>query len=358
MESKSIIYQSVTRFVQGPGALDELGAQVQALGAKGQACVLLDPGVRFLQERIAVSLGSHQVPYFVQEFDGNLSIRHVDRLAAELKGREHPSVFIGVGSGKAIDLSKMLAHRLETRNVVVATASATDAAPSHAAVGVDEKGHILAESYATSPDVVLVDSEIIARAPVRLFVAGMGDAISKKFELETAVALGESNCFGGRRPYFIDSLATTLHETLLAKGRQAKASVEQGRLSDEVEQVITACVLLSTLVWENGGLAGAHSIANILFNSAYCRGALHGEQVAVGLLMLLSLQGKGGDFATIRSFYDQVGLPRKPSSLDAALKQRSKMREIAEGVQKRWVKHHITFTADQIIGAMEELEAR
>jgi glycerol dehydrogenase len=357
MDRKSIVYQSVAKFVQGPDILEELGAHVRALGTQGKACVLLDSGVGFLRERIAGSLSSHQVAHSVQEFDGDLSWRHVDQLAAELSARERPAVFIGVGSGKVIDLSKMLARRLRGRNVVVATASATDAAPSHAAVGVDEKGHILAESYDASPDLVLVDSRIIARAPVRLFVAGIGDAISKKVELETAVALGEANCFGGRRPFFIDAMAAALHETLLAKGRRAVASVTNGRLSEEVEEVITACVLLSTLVWENGGLAGAHSIANVLFNSGYCPEALHGEQVAVGFLVLLALQGKREDLEAMRSFYDSVGLPRKLSALGPALREGSKAREIAEGVQRRWVKHNITFSADRISAAMQELEA-
>jgi glycerol dehydrogenase len=356
MNRKSVIYQSVPKFVQGQGILDSLGAHVRSLADKGKAYVLLDRGVHSLQERIASSLAASEVPHVVREFDGNLALRHIDRLAAEIDSSEHPSVFIGVGSGKTIDLSKMLARRLGARNVVVATSSATDAAPSHAAVGVDEQGHIQAESYDVSPDLVLVDSEVIARAPVRLFAAGIGDAISKKYELETAVQLGESNVFGGRRPYFIDSMAATLHETLLQKGRQAKESVAHGRLSDEVEEVITACILLSTLVWENGGLAGAHSIANVLFNSGYCREALHGEHVAVGLLLHLTLQGKKADFAAIRSFYQDVELPRKLSALGSALAERSKAREIAEGIHQRWAKHHIAFSADQISAAIEELE--
>jgi glycerol dehydrogenase len=358
VNGKYIIYQSVPKFVQGPGVLDSLGAHVRAFADKSRACVLLDRGVRSLRERIASSLASNQIPHVVQEFDGNLSLKHIDRLAAEINSREQPSVFIGVGSGRTIDLSKMLAHRVGARNIVVATSSATDAAPSHAAVGVDEQGHIQAESYDLSPDLVLVDSEVIAKAPVRLFVAGIGDAISKKYELETAVALGESNCFGGQRPYFIDSMAAALHETLLQKGRQAKESVAQGRLCDEVEEVITACVLLSTLVWENGGLAGAHSIANVLFNSGYCREALHGEHVAVGLLLHLALQGKEADLTAIRSFYEEVDLPRRLSGLGSALAKRSQAREIAEGIHQRWAKHHIVFSVDQISAAIEELEKR
>jgi glycerol dehydrogenase len=356
MDRNYVIYQSVPKFVQGPGALDSLGAHVRGFADKGQAWVLLDPGVRSLRARIAGSLAASQIPHVVQEFDGNLSLQHIDQLAAEIDSRGRPSIFIGVGSGKTIDLSKMLARRLGARNIVVATSSATDAAPSHAAVGVDERGHIQAESYDVSPDLVLVDSEVIAKAPARLLVAGFGDAISKKYELENAVALGESNCFGGRRPYFIDSMAAALHETLMRKGRQAKESVARGRLGEEVEEVITACVLLSTLVWENGGLAGAHSIANVLFNSGYCREALHGEQVAVGLLLHLALQRKGVDLAALRSFYEDVELPRKLSALGSVLAKRDKAREIAEGIHQRWAKHHIDFSVDQIGAAIEELE--
>lgn len=356
MDRSAIVYQSVPRFIQGPGQIDSIGGHLAALCPGGRACLLLDPGVRFLRPRLEASLRAGRVPCAIVEFDGDLSLRHVDELAARLQAEERPAVFVGVGSGKAIDLSKMLARRAGARNVVMPTASATDAAPSHAAVGVDERGHIQAESCGRSPDLVLVDSEVIAAAPVRLFAAGIGDAVSKRYELETAVALGEANAFGGRRPYFIDPLAAALHRTLIEKGPPARDSVAQGRLDEPVEEVITACVLLSTLVWENGGLAGAHSIANVLFNSGLCREALHGEQVAFGLLVQLALQGRGGDLQAHRAFYREVGLPGRISALGPALAGRDRVRGVAEGIHQRWKKHRLDFTPERIFEAIMELE--
>lgn len=351
-----IIYRSAPWFLQGPGLIDSLGERLRELCRGGRACLLLDPGVRFLRPRLAASLAAGGVPATIHEFDGDLSLRHVDELAARLQAEERPAVYVGVGSGKAIDLSKMLARRSGARNAVVATASATDAAPSHAAVGVDERGHIQAESCRRAPDLVLVDSAVIAAAPVRLFVAGIGDAVSKRFELETAAALGEPNAFGGRRPFFISPLAEVLHRTLLEKGRPAAASVAQGRLNEAVEEVITACVLLSTLVWENGGLAGAHSIANVLFNGGDCRGSLHGEQVAFGLLVQLAVQGREADLRAHRAFYREIGLPDRASALEPALAERERVSALAEGIHQRWKKHRLEFPPGRILEAILELE--
>ncbi len=364
MSQKLMIYRSVPEFIQGPGVLNLIGEQAALLSSGRPVYVLLDPCVRFLQKRIESSLAGQDVSFEITLFDGNLNLGHVERLAGKIEARLSPSVYIGVGSGKTIDLSKMLARRSGTRNVIVATASATDAASSHAAVGVDDRGHVKARNYDAAPDLVLVDSEVIAKAPVRLFVAGIGDALSKKHELETAVALGEHNFFGADRPYFIDSLAVLLYDTLLTRGRAARAKVEQGMLSEEVEQVITACVLLSTLVWENGGLAGAHSIANVLFNSGYCSQALHGEQVAFGLLLHLALENAEHELKRLLPFYREVGLPRTLSALSAgltdteagALTDRPAVREIAEGIHLRWKKHNLNFSAREILGAIGRLE--
>jgi glycerol dehydrogenase len=102
---------------------------------------------------------------------------------------------LGVGGGKTIDTAKILASRLGSRCVICAASSSTDAAPSHAAVLLDANGRIEAETLEKNPDLVIVDSRLIASAPVRLFTAGIGDAISKKYEMDTAVQLGERNAF-------------------------------------------------------------------------------------------------------------------------------------------------------------------
>ncbi len=356
MSPTPVVYQSVKKFVQGPGVLETVGQHAASLCSGARACIVLDPGVRFLLETVASSLEAHGVRYVVHEFDGNLSRKHVDRLAGELRGRHEPGLFIGLGSGKAIDLSKMLANRTGARNLVAATAISTDAAPSHAAVGLDDGGHISAESYGGAPDLVLVDTEVIARAPVRLFVSGIGDAISKRHEMLTAVRLGENNSFGGRRPFFLDTMADSLHGTLLEKAAKARREVERRLAGPALEEVTTACVLLSALVWENGGLAGAHSVANVLFNSGRCGRSLHGEQVAFGLLLHLTLCEEEKELAALLPFYEEIGLPRRISTLGEEAGKADAIAEIARAVHQRWQKHRIHFAAERIAETIQALE--
>jgi glycerol dehydrogenase len=356
MAGKPIVFKAVGYYVQGPGLLDRLGEYITEYAGGARVCLLLDEGVRFLLSRIESSLISHGINYFVQNFDGNLFRGYVESLAEHIRKRQSVDLVLGVGSGKAIDMSKMLAHIIGAKNIVVATASSTDAPPSHSAVVVDERGHVSAESLPSSPDMVIVDSEVIASAPVRLFVAGIGDAVSKKYEMETARKLGEDNFVGGRPAYFVEAMAETLHQCLIEKGAAAKASVERKKCSEEVEQVITACVLLSTLIWENGGLAGAHGIANVLVNSGCCRQTLHGEHVAFGLLVQLLLQGRLEDLVTMERYYQELGLPRVIA--DLGLKGEDKIREIGEAIHQRWEKHHLDFTAEEIAKAIRDLDNR
>jgi glycerol dehydrogenase len=51
--------------------------------------------------------------------------------------------------------------------------------------------------YRKYPDLVLVDSQVIAQGPPRLLVAGMGDALATWFEAKTCVAGCVKNMRGG-----------------------------------------------------------------------------------------------------------------------------------------------------------------
>ena len=89
--------------------------------------------------------------------------------------------FNGLGGGKAIDASKVVAEG--ERLIIVPTIAAQDAPTSHSAVLYHADGSF--DDYAyfkQSPSVVLVDTKIIAKAPTRFLVAGMGDALSTYFE--------------------------------------------------------------------------------------------------------------------------------------------------------------------------------
>ena len=61
--------------------------------------------------------------------------------------------------------------------------------------------------YRKNPDLVVVDTYVVAQAPARLLVAGMGDALATWFEAKTCVAGHVQNMRGGASTVKLTSLS-------------------------------------------------------------------------------------------------------------------------------------------------------
>lgn len=356
---KLLIFGSPGRYIQGPGVVKYLGYYVAQLSQKKRAWVLLDAGVDFLARDIETSLKEAGIRFSISKFEGDNRLSQADKLSREIKNRNEPEVIVGVGGGKTIDMSKMITHRLGARNIIVPTIAATDAPTSHLAVAVDENGQIAVEDHLFNPDFILVDSEIIAKAPARYFVSGIGDAISKKYEVLTSISVGEKNFFGGKPIFFITNLLDVCHETLLKYGLKAKKSIERKETNKIVETVITSIILLSGLLFENGGLVGAHSIANVLYNEGYGKRNLHGELVAVGILLQIILeQLPTTELKMLDGFFQRLGLPQNLTDLGVPVNDNHKVKIICEGISARLGKHDFKRGNKAIFEAIEILEKR
>ena len=85
--------------------------------------------------------------------------------------------------GKAIDTAKIAADRAGLPAIIIPTIASTDAPCSGCAVIYSKVGVFDSVCYQKSnPAAVLVDVAVIAAAPTRFLVAGMGDALSTWFE--------------------------------------------------------------------------------------------------------------------------------------------------------------------------------
>lgn len=136
------------------------------------------------------------------------------------------------------------------------TIASTDAPCSALSVIYSDEG--VFEKYLflpANPNMVLVDTTIVAAAPVRLLVAGMGDALATYFEARACEASGATNCVGGKTTLAAMGLARLCYDTLLEDGVKAKLAVENGVCTKAVEHVIEANTYLSGLGFESGGLA-------------------------------------------------------------------------------------------------------
>ena len=184
------------KYVQGRNVLAEAGPHISKLGKR--PLVLWDARVKaVVGERMLASLKSAGLEVIDVEFRGDSTKAEAARVAqiAKEKGAD---ICVAVGGGKTLDTAKAAAAQAGTKMVTCPTVASTDSPTSSYTVWYDEKGVCQGfESWGVNPDLVLVDSQVIASAPVRSFVAGMADGLSTWLEAEVVQKTRASNLAGG-----------------------------------------------------------------------------------------------------------------------------------------------------------------
>lgn len=302
------------KYIQGAGALNELLALVQSFGNHG--LLLGSPTVleKLLPENVSNALDAH---LSTEKFHGECSEAELSRLKKVIRER-NSDVLVGMGGGKTIDAAKIAADRAGIPVIIVPTIASTDAPCSGCAVIYSDAGAFELVAYQKSnPAAVLVDLNIIAKAPARFLVAGMGDALATWFEARSCSATQSPNSCGGLSTLTGLSLAQLCYETLLKYGHAAKISAERQVITPALEHIVEANILLSGVGFESGGLASAHSIHNGLTVLPETHRFYHGEKVAFGTLAGLHLtDANPAEIDTVYGFCEQVGLPTTLADID------------------------------------------
>ncbi|RPI03560.1 MAG: glycerol dehydrogenase, partial [Zetaproteobacteria bacterium] len=316
------------KYIQGAGALAELPALVKRFGSHG--LILASPtAYKDILPRSGLEGNGHALP--VERFAGECCEKELTRVAAIIQ-EKHVDVVVGMGGGKTIDTAKIAADRANMPVVVVPTIASTDAPCSGCAVVYSEQGVFEAVQYQKSnPAAVLVDTDIIAKAPVRFLVAGMGDALATWFEARSCSAAQAPNECGGLSTLTGLTLAKLCYETLLQYGVTAKIAAEQHIITPALEHIVEANILLSGVGFESGGLASAHSIHNGLTALDETHAYYHGEKVAFGVLAGLQLTDAPPDeSARVCAFCEDVGLPTTLADLGLGEVDRTRLMRVAE----------------------------
>jgi glycerol dehydrogenase len=320
------------RYVQGAGAIKEIGLHASRIGT----CALVIGGKTALSlcgPDILASLAEKGIPCHLEYFQGVSSQQEIRRLTG-IAAANRADIIVALGGGASIDAGKAVAHEMKLPVIVVPTVISTDAPCSALSVVYSEEG--VFERYLflrKNPDCVLVDTTVVAQAPVKFIVAGMGDALATFWESDTCFRSGKPNPLtGGRSPTLAArAVARLCFETLMESGLQAKLAVEMNVVTPAVDAIIEANILLSGLSSENGGHAGAHSIHNGLTTLKSARHRLHGEKVAFGLLAQLVLEGRPSSaIKEVQDFCCSVGLPLCLEDLDIKHPTLEEIRQVAE----------------------------
>src|SRR6266545_6826979 len=305
------VFSSPSRYTQGKNATAELGKEMKALGLEGPALIIAGrSALKLLSETWKQSLGAASIKHNVHPFGGECSLAEIERGKAEAK-QQGARVTVGAGGGKLLDAARAAAAGLGLPVVNCPTLASSDAPCSALSVIYTEAGEFQEyRFYRKNPDLVLVDTQVIAQAPPRLLVAGMGDALATWFEARTCVEGHIANMRGGASTRGAAALAELCYRTLLEDGVAALRAVEAQVVTPALERLVEANTLLSGLGFESSGLAAAHAVHNGLTTAPATHAFFHGEKVAYGVLVQLVLEGQPrAVLAEVLGFATAVGLP-------------------------------------------------
>jgi len=297
------------RYMQGVGALDQIGGVIRDFGKKpffiADAIVM-----KIVRPRLERILSSEGLQGTFVEFRGECCRSEIARLTEKCR-HATSDVVVGLGGGKTLDTAKGIKFELGIPLIIAPTIASNDSPTSRIIVVYSEQGAFSeALILPMNPDVVLVDTGIIAQAPVRFLAAGIGDALATKFEAEQCYRSGGLNFFKARPCRAALTLADSCYHIIRKNGVLAKKAIEAGLVTEAVEEIIEATVLLSGIGFESGGLAAAHAINQGFTLLEEMHHSLHGESVAFGLLAQFVLENRASDFIQeMIGFYKDIGLP-------------------------------------------------
>lgn len=340
--------------VRGSGALAQVGPHIARLGQRPLLIGgdrTLPSAMPFLAETLR-DLDVEQASYRTDCCEASL-----DALGRAVESHD-ADLIIGIGGGKALDTAKLVAYQSHLPVVTVPTSAATCAAWTALSNVYSERGAFRYDvGLPTCPELLVLDYDLVATAPKRTLIAGIGDAIAKWYE--ASVSSGHSS-----QTLIIGAVqqARVLRDILFQKS----AAALENPGGEDWREVVDASVLMAGVIGGMGGAqcrtVAAHAVHNGLTQIPASHNMLHGEKVAYGILVQLRLEEmESGNALAVAArqqllrFYRQIGLPMTLGDLDLGEMSLLDLRQAAEfACQPKSDIHHLPFevSPQQVMAAM------
>lgn len=301
--------KSPSKYVQGPDILKEFDHYLQGMG--NHFLILISAnGVKRSRPILDACFEGKSFTVDYEVFSGECTRKKIQTYASQCKETGVTAV-IGFGGGKILDTAKGVSHFSGLPMIIVPTVCSTDSPCSSLSVMYHDDGTF--DSYLfldRCPDMVLVDTKVIAAAPAKLLVAGMGDAMATYFEARACRNSGKNNQLGEKPTNAATEIAALCWNYLKADGYQAKLAAEAHVCTPAFEDIIEVNTYLSSVGFESGGLAAAHGIQKGFTVIPQLHKAYHGNKVALCTLTQLVLENAPQEeIRDVMDFCASVGLP-------------------------------------------------
>lgn len=359
LSSTTRAFGSPLRYVQGQG---EFGRLPLYTAPYGNACVIIDGFLyQDLNARLEKAYAESDAKFVSISFNGECCEEEVERIG-KIARENGAAVIVGAGGGKTMDTAKICADKMGLPVIIAPSSASTDAPVSEIAVVYKPDGeYIGSRKMKKNADLVLVDTEIIVKAPRRLFVAGMGDALATWLEAQACECSDSPNYIGSgmRRCKAGMAIAKASWDILFEDGEKALMALDSGVVTEAFENVVEANTLLSGLGFLNTGLATAHGIHSGLTVLPETHKYLHGEKVAFGIVCQMVLENTPAETVDkVMRFMVAIGLPVTLADLGVAA-ERDKVLAIAEKTANGPLIHQEPFavTTERVYGAIIAADA-
>lgn len=253
-------------------------------------------------------------------YGGDSNYENVEMLSKNASVQKADMVF-GVGGGRAVDTAKTFCAMYNKPLFSFPTIASNCASCTSLSVMYNPDGSFKEYSYHKAPALhTFINTKIIAESPSELMWAGIGDALSKEYEV--VFACREKKMI--HTPLLGKVIAAASTEPLIAYGKKALEDCERNIPSEDIEQVTLDIIMTAGLVsnftvhetdpdpsenyYYNSSLAHC-----VYYGASLCpeceHNHLHGEIVSFGVLCLLTYDGQLEERDRIFKFNHSIGLP-------------------------------------------------
>jgi len=348
LDARSIAFCG--RFFFGENALNRAVDFCREIQVKERNAVLINDENtwRIAGERFSQSLSKSGFERIETTIVGKGAVRSEVEKAREKIRSLRPCVVFGIGGGVNIDIAKASAFLEKTPWITVPTIFAADAMAGIKAtfraerIGVDGKPHEGDYDLTVGPPLAcIVDTNIIKQAPWRFQAAGFADYISKICAVEDWTL-----AYSRQKTAVFSEYAI-----MLAKAQTQYLMENAARIKRKEESAFAAflqAMINDGFLTQMGGdsrilFGSEHIVAQGLMEEQIQAGVngLHGEQVAIGTILMAYLQGQ--DWRSVKNALQEVGAPVTAEQIGLADQAVVRVLTRAREINEAWLRDRPDF---------------
>ena len=272
----------------GRGAVQETPKLLEAVGSKKPFIVCDQNTWEAAGKQVAGILDAQGIPYVVYQVPG-VHPKPSEWEVGSVLMHFDPScdLFLAVGSGVMNDICKVLAHATGIPNAVIGTAPSMDGYASDSSSM--EVNKVKTSLYNHAPRGILLDTEILAKAPERMLQAGFGDMAAKYIALcewrISHIVTGE---------YYCEEIAALMRRALkrIMASTDGILSRDPDAIGAVAEGLVLAGIAMAYAEISRPASGLEHYFSHMWEMMALERDQpydLHGIQVGVGTILTLKL---------------------------------------------------------------------